>query len=185
MLPLITPHASIITKWTSLDSRSCIYRVPTWRLHYPTSFNSEWIWYFSSSRMSYPEFKDLPLDKNGPHGNAWGLWGPNDQIGTLNHLTDEVVSRAAREEIRTGQRVSLKWVLLSSARAIPSYKIAYGSWYSWSLTGPSYPRFPRKILDIKTINKAPLKHAHDDEVHCSFLRVSLTQNFTNGLKVVV
>lgn len=58
--------------------------------------------------MSYPEFKDLPLDKNGPHGNAWGLWGPNDQIGTLNHLTDEVVSRAAREEIRTGQRVSLK-----------------------------------------------------------------------------
>lgn len=35
---------------------------------------------------------------------------------------------------------------------------------SWSLEGPTYPRFARKTLDLKTINKAPLKHAHDDEV---------------------
>ncbi|KAI1393115.1 uncharacterized protein F4822DRAFT_423579 [Hypoxylon trugodes] len=90
---------------------------------------------------SYPKFEDLPTNKSGPHGNAWGLWGTNDQIGTLNHLTDDVVSRAAKEEIKTGKRVSL----------------------NWSLKGPSYPRFPRKILDVKLINKAPLKHAHDDE----------------------
>ncbi|KAH8889034.1 hypothetical protein GQ53DRAFT_795461 [Thozetella sp. PMI_491] len=91
--------------------------------------------------MVYPSFEDLPVDKNGPGKNAWGLWGTDDQLGTLNHLTDEVVGRAAKEEIRTGQRVSL----------------------NWSLAGPSYPRFPRKILHINTINKAPLKIAHDDE----------------------
>lgn len=55
-----------------------------------------------------PQFSELPLDKNGPHGNAWGLWGPDDQLGTLNHLTDAVVAQAAAENIRTGQRVSLK-----------------------------------------------------------------------------
>lgn len=54
------------------------------------------------------KFSDLPLDKNGPHGNAWGLWGPDDQLGTLNYLTDEVVARTAKEEIQTGKRVSLK-----------------------------------------------------------------------------
>lgn len=57
----------------------------------------------------YPAFEDLPLDKSGPHGNAWGLWGPDDQLGMLNHLTETRVAAAAREEIRTGERLSLKY----------------------------------------------------------------------------
>ncbi|RMJ03317.1 hypothetical protein CDV36_015156 [Fusarium kuroshium] len=89
----------------------------------------------------HPSFDSLPLDKNGPHGNAWGLWGSDDQLGTLNLLTDEVVSEAAKENIKTGSRVSL----------------------NWSMTGASYPKFARKLLDLHLINKAPLKHAHDDE----------------------
>lgn len=56
----------------------------------------------------HPSFDSLPLDKNGPHGNAWGIWGPDDQLGTLNLLTDEVVREAAKENIKTGSRVSLK-----------------------------------------------------------------------------
>lgn len=56
----------------------------------------------------YPTFSNLPVDWNGPRGNAWGLWGANDQLGTLNHLTAERVRAAAQEEIRTGERVSLK-----------------------------------------------------------------------------
>ena len=59
--------------------------------------------------MDYPSFDDLPLDRTGPGKNAWGLWGPDDQLGTLNHLTADVVKRAASEEIRTGERVSLKY----------------------------------------------------------------------------
>jgi hypothetical protein len=40
---------------------------------------------------------------------------------------------------------------------------------SWSLAGPTYPRFARKTLSIKSMNKAPLKHAHDDEVCFGFV----------------
>jgi hypothetical protein len=56
----------------------------------------------------YPKFEDLPANRTGPRGNAWGLWGPEDQLGTLNHLNSERVRAAAQEEIRTGDRVSLK-----------------------------------------------------------------------------
>ena len=54
------------------------------------------------------EFAALPLDKKGPHGNAWGRWGLDDQLGTLNFLTDDVVARAVSECVKTGQRTSLK-----------------------------------------------------------------------------
>ena len=55
------------------------------------------------------DFAALPLDKNGPHGNAWGRWGPDDQLGTLNILTDDVVAKAVSECVKTGQRTSLKY----------------------------------------------------------------------------
>jgi hypothetical protein len=32
------------------------------------------------------------------------------------------------------------------------------------MTGASYPKFARKSLEQNMINKAPLRHAHDDEV---------------------
>lgn len=54
------------------------------------------------------DFTALPLDKNGPHGNAWGRWGLDDQLGTLNFLTDDVVAKAVSECVKTGQRTSLK-----------------------------------------------------------------------------
>ncbi|KAK2758579.1 hypothetical protein CKAH01_05627 [Colletotrichum kahawae] len=90
---------------------------------------------------NFPAFEDLPLDKKGPRGNAWGLWGPDDQLGTLNLLTDDTIASAAKENIITGQRISL----------------------NWSMMGASYPKFSRKLLELHCINKAPLKHAHDDE----------------------
>ena len=36
----------------------------------------------------------------------WGRWGPDDELGTLNLITDDVV-RAGAAEIRTGKRLSL------------------------------------------------------------------------------
>lgn len=65
---------------------------------------------FKMTTIDFPPFKDLPLDKNGPRGNAWGRWGPDDQLGTLNLLTDDIVASAAKENIITGQRISLKYV---------------------------------------------------------------------------
>ncbi|NUO45225.1 MAG: cyclase family protein [Streptomyces sp.] len=38
--------------------------------------------------------------------NNWGRWGAEDEIGTLNLITDEVVRQAAAE-VRTGRRVPL------------------------------------------------------------------------------
>ncbi|MFM9559472.1 cyclase family protein, partial [Streptomyces caniscabiei] len=35
--------------------------------------------------------------------NNWGRWGADDEIGTLNLVTDEVVRRAVAE-VRTGRR---------------------------------------------------------------------------------
>lgn len=51
-----------------------------------------------------PAFEDLPLRKEDPHHSAWGLYGPNDELGTLNRLTGERVVASARNEIKTGAR---------------------------------------------------------------------------------
>lgn len=68
--------------------------------------------------FEFPFFSSLPLDPNGPPGNAWGRFGLNDELGMLNLLTPAVVARAA-QEITTGIRVSLDWPLNKPRR--PSY----------------------------------------------------------------
>ena len=47
-----------------------------------------------------PSFDELPLDKSGPPGNAWGLWGPDDELGRLNLLTEETTA-AAKAMVRS------------------------------------------------------------------------------------
>jgi kynurenine formamidase len=49
----------------------------------------------------HPEFHDI-----AKRVNNWGRWGADDEIGTLNLITDEVVRQAAAE-IRTGRRIPL------------------------------------------------------------------------------
>ncbi|KAF2435551.1 hypothetical protein EJ08DRAFT_342745 [Tothia fuscella] len=65
-----------------------------------------------------PPFSSLPLDKSGPAGNAWGLYGPEDQLGSLNLLTPSSVANAAASEIKTGERVSLDWILTNPVHAM-------------------------------------------------------------------
>ena len=48
-----------------------------------------------------PEFHDL-----AKRVNNWGRWGPDDEIGTLNLVTGDVVRKAAAC-VRTGRRLSL------------------------------------------------------------------------------
>ncbi|KAJ4121820.1 hypothetical protein NW765_004645 [Fusarium oxysporum] len=64
---------------------------------------------------SKPSFKSLPLRKDGPPGNAWGLFGDNDECGMLNLLTPEIIVKAA-SEIRDGVRVSTDWPLNRMSR---------------------------------------------------------------------
>lgn len=55
-----------------------------------------------------PTFDELPSFHNFK-GCAWDVWGKDDELGTINLLTPDVVARAAQEEIRLGRTVSLNW----------------------------------------------------------------------------
>jgi hypothetical protein len=93
-----------------------------------------------------PPFTSLPLDPSGPPGNAWGLYGPSDELGALNMLTPSIVKSAA-SEIQSGDRVSL----------------------DWSLNLPTYPSFSRPPFGWKMTNKAhpdgTKRTVNDDELH--------------------
>ncbi|KAJ2904844.1 hypothetical protein MKZ38_007036 [Zalerion maritima] len=54
-----------------------------------------------------PSFDSLPWRDGDPPHSAWGLYGSDDEQGTVNRLTDERVKDAAKNEIQTGERVSL------------------------------------------------------------------------------
>ncbi len=43
-----------------------------------------------------PDFDDLPVNADAPADSTWGLWGPDDQLGTINLLTPEKAVAAAR-----------------------------------------------------------------------------------------
>ncbi|KAJ7290662.1 hypothetical protein C8J57DRAFT_1276256 [Mycena rebaudengoi] len=49
-----------------------------------------------------PGYDAFPAFKNFP-GCAWDVWGVQDQLRTVNLLTEEVVRRAASEEIKLGK----------------------------------------------------------------------------------
>jgi hypothetical protein len=89
--------------------------------------------------MNWPRFEDLPLDKKGPPGNAWGLFGKNDQLGRLNLITPKTVKEAA-SEIQLGIRVSL----------------------DWPINKPSFPAFKRPMFQHQLIHLAP--RAINDEI---------------------
>jgi kynurenine formamidase len=42
-----------------------------------------------------PSYRELPVTEGAPPGSSWGLWGSDDQLGTLNLLTDARTRRAA------------------------------------------------------------------------------------------
>lgn len=74
--------------------------------------------------------------------NNWGRWGAEDEIGTLNLITDEVV-REAVATVRTGQRVALALPLqqrgvqtgLVPGRVNPLHTMVA---VNWELFGPGF-----------------------------------------------
>lgn len=64
--------------------------------------------------MNLPEhlltFAELPIKPDYPPHSAWGVFGDDDQIGTLNLLTPERVAAAARL-VKTGQVFAMNWEL--------------------------------------------------------------------------
>ncbi|KAJ7142122.1 hypothetical protein C8R43DRAFT_1016383 [Mycena crocata] len=96
------------------------------------------------TNASIPNYDELPAFKNFP-GCAWGVWGADDQLGTVNLLTETVVKQSAAEEIRTGKTVSL----------------------NWPLNFPEKPMFGRLPPEIKLIQKQKegRNYSRDDEIH--------------------
>lgn len=43
----------------------------------------------------YVDFDSLPKVEGQPHGNAWGLWGENDELGSESeaHFSVDLASR--------------------------------------------------------------------------------------------
>jgi hypothetical protein len=85
-----------------------------------------------------PKRADLPVVAGTPDGSAW-FWGGSDELGRLNLLTSQRIAQATRENVKTGDIVSLN---------LP-------------LDIPSPPFFGRKPFhhEIKSIGKG----AFDDE----------------------
>jgi len=50
----------------------------------------------SGSDSKLPSWKELPFKKGEPVGSAWGLWGDDDEKGTLNLITPERRTAAAK-----------------------------------------------------------------------------------------
>lgn len=94
-----------------------------------------------------PNFEDLPLRKGDPHHSAWGLYGQHDELGTLNRLTDERVAAAAREEIRTGQRVSLNWPLDAQTQTQPGQQPSRAFFQRARFHQDMFPKAPATVND--------------------------------------
>ncbi|KAI9743679.1 MAG: hypothetical protein M1818_002995 [Claussenomyces sp. TS43310] len=87
-----------------------------------------------------PPFSSLPLGREDPPFSAWGLYGRDDELGTLNLLTSESVLEAAKE-IKLGTRIGLN---------LP-------------VTVPSPPSHNRKGVTHTVTHKAP-RNVHDDTI---------------------
>ena len=59
---------------------------------------------YKLNQNGIPKFEDLPLREGDPRHSAWGLYGKEDELGTLNRLTNERVVDAAKTEIKSGER---------------------------------------------------------------------------------
>jgi kynurenine formamidase len=60
------------------------------------------------SLASLPTYRDLLARTDGPPGTCWGLFGAEDELGTLNLITPEH-AKASAALVETGEVFSLNW----------------------------------------------------------------------------
>ncbi|KAI0628853.1 hypothetical protein C8Q77DRAFT_343562 [Trametes polyzona] len=95
----------------------------------------------TTAERQLPTYDELPTFKDFS-GCAWEVWGKDDQLGTINLLTDEVVKEAAKE-IKLGKAVCL----------------------NWPIQFPHKPAFGRIPPHHEIIFKADRGAVHDDILH--------------------
>jgi kynurenine formamidase len=78
-----------------------------------------------SAASAVPRYDDLPRNDALGMNHCWGVFGPDDQVGTLNFLTDDVVA-AAMSEVNSGRRFNLSLPLdveVSPHRGVPRHHV--------------------------------------------------------------
>src|SRR4051812_40019221 len=60
--------------------------------------------------MQIPSYEELLQRQDAPAGSAWGVFGREDEIGTINFITPEATREAARL-VRRGQTFNLDHTL--------------------------------------------------------------------------
>ncbi|CAI6013671.1 unnamed protein product [Clonostachys chloroleuca] len=89
-----------------------------------------------------PPLSQLPLNEGDPPHSAWGLWeGHDSSLGSLNYLTDELVLKTLREEVRTGVRIGLDTERVNDSLPLDFF---------------NPPLLGRAGFEQKVIDKAPL-----------------------------
>lgn len=83
-----------------------------------------------NDQPALPSYDELPVSDDHPPGSSWTLWGRDDQLGTLNLLTD-ARTKAAFAHARTGTVFNLGLPLeeprrnQASRRSNPVHQILY------------------------------------------------------------
>lgn len=62
----------------------------------------------AQQHVRLPAYRELGAERCAPYRSAWGVFGEDDQVGTLNLLTPDIV-RAAASLIRRGVVFPLNW----------------------------------------------------------------------------
>ncbi|KAI0806673.1 hypothetical protein C8Q74DRAFT_1362285 [Fomes fomentarius] len=95
----------------------------------------------STAGRKLPTFDELPSFKDFA-GCAWEVWGKDDQLGTVNLLTEEAIKEASKE-IKTGKSICL----------------------NWPVNFPNKPAFGRKAPEHHVIYKPEYGAVQDDHLH--------------------
>lgn len=99
--------------------------------------------------MALPRYRDLPLSPNAPPKSAWGMFGPDDDLGMIQLQTPERIARAAKL-VQSGKVFSL----------------------NWELTLPSPPLLRRGALVHHHHREVPSGHHSDDHLDNYYLQSS-------------
>lgn len=110
---------------------------------------------FSQMTRAYPKFSELPLEHDHPPYSAWGLWGQDDELGTLNHLTPERVVSAARE-VKTGVRFGLNWAL---------EQMDYTGGFRQTIKHEIFQLAENMNVRLNEQNYGPTNHSHPGRSH--------------------
>lgn len=97
--------------------------------------------------VNLPSYDELPVREGLPAGSSWGLWGDDDQLGTINLLTEEAIARG-----------------LASARRGAVFAL------NWALEQPSPPFYGRGAL-VHRVDR-PLDNILDDALDNFFTQAS-------------